>query len=142
MTPKEYLSQGFAIDKRIESKLNVITELRASIFGKSNKLQSDRIQCSETYDFTKVSDKIMDFELEVDKHIDELIDIKHRLYSEISQLEDNLQIIILSERYLCGKKLEDIAREQHYSYDYIRHSHGWALESFRKTIPHYFIDTL
>ena len=142
MTPKEYLSQGFAIDKRIEAKLNAISELRSSLFGKSNKLQKDRVQCSETYDFTKISDKIMDFEAEVDAQIDELVDLKRKLYGDISQLEDNLQIIILSERYLCGKKLEEIAREQPYSYDYIRHSHGWALESFRKTFPHYFLDTL
>ena len=64
MTPKEYLNQGLAIDKRIEAKLNVISELRSSLFGKSNKLQKDRVQCSETYDFTKISDKIMDFEAE------------------------------------------------------------------------------
>ena len=69
-------------------------------------------------------------ERKISQAIDELADEKQRIMKQIDALEDERFVEILLRRYVHMEKLEDIAREMHYSYDRMRHMHGLALLDF------------
>ena len=57
-------------------------------------------------------------------------DLKHKIINEIQGLGNILHIDILFKKYVQYKSLELIAVETGYSYDYVKHAHGYVLENF------------
>lgn len=138
-SPKEYLSQAMLIDDRIKCNLNMMSELRSSLFNSPGKFKEDRIQTSLKYDFTDTIDKIVDLDNSINKDIDSLIEMKSKILSEINAIDSEINKIILKERYISGKSLIEISSEYNYEYSYVRKCHGWALEEFKKIYKEYFI---
>lgn len=80
MTIKEYLSQAYRIDQRINSKLEQVRNLR-ELAEKATSTLSD-IPCSGNGNKQKMESvivKIIDLENEIDEEIDKLVDLKHEI---------------------------------------------------------------
>lgn len=132
MNAKEYLSQAFHIDQRINSKLEQVMKLRETS-TKATATLSDMPR-SDTPNVHRLEDticKIIDLENEINHDIDKLVDLKREARDVIGQLSDPDQQLILELRYLCYKTWEEIADELGYCPSNIYRLHGRALEILR-----------
>ena len=134
MTAKQYLSRIRILDIKINNKMSELSMLKS----KSTSLQAvvindDKVQTSPALDRlgNDVSD-ILELEEEIHKEIKTYNDLKHKIINEIHSLNNRLYIEILYKRYVEFKSLEEIAVEMNYSYDRVRHLHGYALMDFDK----------
>lgn len=134
MTAKQYLSRIRILDIKINNKISELSMLKS----KSTSLQAvvindDKVQTSPALDRlgNDVSD-ILELEEEIHKEIKAYNDLKHKIINEIHSLNSRLYIEILYKRYVEFKSLEEIAVEMDYSYEWIKHNHGYALLNFNK----------
>jgi len=128
MNAKEYLSQAFHIDQRIDSKLAQVMRLRESA-TKCTQTISDMPRASSPNLQTLESTicKIVDLENEINADIDKLVDLKAEARRVINAVADPDQQLILELRYLSYKNWEEIAEELGYGMTWIHKLHGRAL---------------
>ena len=115
MNAKEYLSQAFLIDKRINSKIEQLDNLRA-ISRMTNRQISD-MPGSPNRNTHKLEDtviKIVELEAEIDSDIDALVDLKADITHRIKQINGPEYQLVLELRYLCFKSWEEIAMQMGY----------------------------
>ena len=81
MTAKEYLSQAYRLDQRIDSNIAEITRLREMACGISSPSWEEKVQTSRNTDapFVRCLEKIMDLEKVVNSEIDTLVDLKRQI---------------------------------------------------------------
>ena len=134
MTAKEYLQQIRADDLRIEQKIKEYESLmsrKASLVGMDYTV--DRVQTSpDGAGFTKIVDRLVDLQKEINDDIDAFCDSQHKKISEIHKLSKPEYIEVLFKRYVEGQALEQIAADMGYSYNWCCHIHGEALKEFEK----------
>ena len=120
MTAKEYLSQAYRLDQRIDAKIEQVMSLR-NLAAKATSTLSDAVP-SGTRNVHRMEDiiiKIIDLENEVNADIDSLVALKHEI-TRIIKAVPNLEYQTLLElRYLCFKSWEQIAIEMNYSIQHI-----------------------
>lgn len=139
MTPKEYLSKIILLDQRIETNLESIERLKARAASVTSKLSDDKGgETNSLHDFTDTVTKVFALEEKVNQEIDQLVDLKSKITKEINALENKAYAVLLLKRYILGRSLLEIAKEMNYSYTWVRHMHGEALEDFRKSYPKVF----
>ena len=105
MTIKEYLSQAYRIDQRINSKLEQVQSLR-ELAEKATSTLNDT-PCSGTGNKQKIESvvvKIIDLEHEIDEEIDRLVDLKKDIVSLIKRVKNPEYQTLLELRYLCFRK--------------------------------------
>lgn len=136
MKPKEYLQQVQKLDVMINQKIAEKSELRKFDGISGIDYSGDKVQSSPKGDalFTKSVERIIDLEKEIDNMIDQYVDLKHQIINEIQSLSNTTYIDILFKKYVEYKRLEVIAVEMSYSYQYVRVMHGYALQEFEKTV--------
>lgn len=129
MIAKDYLSQTYRIDQRINSKLEQVTALR-DLTAKATMTFSDMphntIRNFHTRE--KIIDKIIDLESEINADIDALVDLKREVVQLIKRIENTEYQNLLEQRYLCFKSWEHIAVDMGYELRYLHKLHGRALE--------------
>ena len=132
MTIKEYLSQAYRIDQRINSKLEQIQSLR-ELAVKATSTLSDTYSSgnSNKQKMEGVIVKIIDLENEIDEEIDRLVDLKHEIVSLIKKVKNPEYQTLLELRYLNFKTWEQIASEMHYSIQHTFRIHDKALSLLR-----------
>lgn len=148
MNAKEYLDQVRLLDKRIDRKIEEKEVLKsiATSTG-SQAMNPDKVQSS--INLHKTEDAItryVDMEAEIDRMIDDFVNLRDKIINEIHQLNDVRYEELLYLKYV-GKlnehtdrihylRLEEIAcvmvksNGDHYSFDHIAHLHGEALQKF------------
>lgn len=142
MTPKEYLSQIVFLDQRIDNNLEAIERLKAKTQSVTMHVSDTKVQgTNQVHDFTDTVAKILDLEGKVTCQIDSLVDLKSKITREINGLDNKAYAVLLFKRYVLGRSLAIIAKEMAYSYTWLRHMHGVALEEFKKTYPDIFTST-
>lgn len=132
MTAKEYLSQVRNKSYLISAKYAELEELRAKrSMISANDYSKDRVKTSAPYEggFENLSLKLLEAGRRLDQQIDEYIDLREKIKAEILSLNEPYAAV-LYYRYILFTNLEDIADTMHYSYEYTRHLHGWALQKF------------
>ncbi|MBV4421046.1 DUF1492 domain-containing protein [Clostridium sp. JNZ X4-2] len=130
MTAKQYLSQAYRIDQRINSKLEQIVSLRA-LAAKATSTLSDTPP-SGTRNVHSMEDtitKMVDLENEINADINTLVDLKREFVFIIKKISNPEYQTLLELRYLCFKTWEQIAVEMGYDLRYIHKLHGKALEN-------------
>ena len=132
MTPKEYLMQIQKLNVLIDQRIAELDELRHFDGVSGIDYSKDRVQTSPQGEapFVKVIEKIMILEEQINGNIDKFVDLKNKVIGEIQGLSNPVHIQILYKKYVEFKRLEVIAVEMNYSYDYIKHQHGYALQAF------------
>lgn len=129
MTAKEYLSQAFHIDQRINSKLSQVMRLRETATSCTATLSDvPRPDSSNQQRMADTICKIVDLEREINEDIDRLVDLKAEARRVIDAVSDPDQQLILELRYLCYKPWNEIMTELGYSEATIYRLHGEALK--------------
>ena len=141
MTAKEYLRQLHKADVIINQRIQEKTDLRARLSSiGSFDYSKERVQTSlpERAGYEKQIAKIIELEKEIDRLIDEYIDLKHKIIGQIHELRNERHIEILYKRYVENKRLEVVAAEMGYTFQYVVLLHGYALKEFSEKHSIYF----
>ena len=135
MKAKEYLGNLRTLKTKLDQKQTQLVELamargnigsfdysteRVQSSGSGNQVENDAIKLLMLE--SKIRDDIIEYELEKDKTI-----------REIHRLKNHEHINLLFKRYVEFKRLEEIAVEMNYTYQYVRELHGHALQEFETT---------
>ena len=129
MSPKEYLSQAYRIDQRINSKLEQIVSLRG-LAAKATSTLSDMPSSGtrNIYSMECIIAKMVDLEIEINQDIDSLVELKCKIVSIIKQIQNTEYQTLLELRYLCFKTWEQIAVDMGYSSQHIFRLHDKAVK--------------
>ena len=128
LNAKDYLSQAYRIDQRINSKLEQVQSLRG-LAEKATATLSDA-PVTGTHNVHSMEDiiaKMVDLESEINADLGELIDLKHEIVTVINCVEVPELLTLLEMRYLCFETWEKIAVELHYDIRHVHRLHGRAL---------------
>ena len=130
MTAKEYLLQARTAQRQADRIRRQIEDLRAVLDGVRG-IDYSRDKVLSGADPAARRDALLDriVKLEVrwlseqNSALDRLEDVK----AVISAVQNPAYRELLELRYLQGIKLERVADVMGYSFDHVRHMHGWAL---------------
>ena len=129
MSTKDYLSQAYRIDQRINSKLSQVMRLREAATSCTETLSDmPRPDSPSRQQMADTICKIVDLEREINEDIDRLVDLKAEARRAINAVSDPDQQLILELRYLCYKPWNEIMTELGYSEPTIYRLHGEALK--------------
>ena len=133
MDTKQYLQQISRLDRMINNKLAEISQLRELAMSVSAVKNEERVQTTPNFDKIGTAYcKIEEMEEKLDKLIDEFVDKKNLIISQIDKIENETYYEILFARYIEKKTFEKIADEMTYSWRQIIRLHGRALQEFEK----------
>lgn len=130
MTTKEYLSQAYRLDQRINSKLEQVeslNELATKVNTTLTGMPKNPNRATST--MADVMAKIIDLQQEINSDIDRLVDLKRELVTVIKTVENAECQTLLELRYLCFKTWEQIAVDMNYTVRNIHLLHKEALEN-------------
>ena len=116
MTAKKWMSRARRIDREINNLLQLKQNTRDNLTRITQEFDHDAV--SGSHDPHKF-DRLVALEDEIDKRVDELINVKQEILGLINQLANRNQRIVLMSYYLNMKTWEQIAVDMHYSYDNI-----------------------
>lgn len=133
LTAKQYLDQLRVIDTKINQKMEELADLMtAAISTGAIDYSKDRVQTSPQNAQENRICKYVDLDAEINREIDEFVDIKHRVTKEIQELNVDYYIKILFKVYVQYKTVKDAANEIGLSYQYVRDLHKKALKAFEE----------
>lgn len=133
MDTKQYLQQISRLDRMINNKLAEISQLRELTMSVSAVKNEERVQTTPNFDKIGTAYcKIEEMEEKLDKLIDEFVDKKNLIISQIDKIENETYYEILFARYIEKKTFEKIADEMTYSWRQVIRLHGRALQEFEK----------
>ena len=133
MDTKQYLNQISRLDRMINNKLSEISQLRELAMSVSAITNEERVQTTPNFDKIGTAYcKIEEMEEKLDKLIDEFVDKKNLIISQIDKIENETYYEILFARYIEKKTFEKIADEMTYSFRNVTRLHGRALQEFEK----------
>lgn len=127
MTAKEYLGQAYRIDQRINSKMEQVMSLQ-ELAMKATSTLSD-VPVSGTRNVHRMEDiiaKIIDLEDEINRDIDQLVDLKAEIVQSIKSVANAEHQTLLELRYLCFKSWEQIAVDMDYNLRHVYRMHDRA----------------
>ena len=131
MDTKQYLGQIGRLDRMIKNKMTELAQYKDLAYGLSAITNEERVQT--TPEFDKMSGKvakIIEIEQKIDSLIDEYVDKKNLIISQIDKIENETYYEILFARYIEKKTFEKIADEMNYSFRNTTRIHGRALREF------------
>lgn len=129
MTKKEYLSQAYRLDQRINSKLDQVASLNG-LATKCTITLSDMPHNPNHSTFTMEDavSKIVDLQSEINHDIDHLIDLKREMVKVIKAVNSTEHQTLLELRYLCFKTWEQIAVDMGYNVRHVYRIHDEAVD--------------
>ena len=131
MDTKQYLQQISRLDRMIQNKLSEISQLRELAMSVSAVKNEERVQTTPNFDKIGTAYcKIEEMEEKLDKLIDEFVDKKNLIISQIDKIDNEAYYEILFARYIEKKTFEKIADEMNYSFRNTTRLHGRALREF------------
>lgn len=128
MTKKEYLSQAYNLNRRIELKEKRIDTLRSSIGSVSINPDEVKVKTELHSPFETMLLIVIDLEEEVNKDKEELEKLKLKIWQVIHSIGNDRLEGVLELRYLAFKSWEEIAKEFNYSNSYVFTLHREGLE--------------
>ena len=129
MSTKDYLSQAYRIDQRINSKLAQVMSLRDLLSKATGTLSgAPKSATPNPHSMEDTIAKMVDLENEINEDIDALVDLKAEIMRRIKRVENTEYQTILELRYLCFKRWEEIAVDLGYSLRRVYELHDCALE--------------
>ena len=129
LSAKDYLSQAYRIDQRINSKIEQVQSLR-DLAKKASATLSDVPPSKGTRNVHRMEDviaKMMDMESEISADMKRLLNLKHEIVTVINCVESPELQTLLELRYLCFKTWEQIAVVLHFDLRWVHRLHNRAL---------------
>jgi hypothetical protein len=140
LSAKEYLSQAYRIDQRINSKLEQIRSLRI-LAEKAGAALSEVPPDKNNRNVHRMEDvivKMLDLEDEINADLQRLIDLKHEVVTIIKCVESPELQTLLELRYLCFNTWEEISVALHLDIRWLHRLHNKALnevDAIRRAEP-------
>jgi len=132
MMAKEYLSQAFRLDQRINSKLEQVANLRDLATKATASIHAERVSgTKQRSPMENAIVKLIDLEREIDADIDKLVDLKREIIGVINSVEQPEYHLLLELRYLSYKTWEEIAEVMNYSWRNVHYVHSKALKTVK-----------
>lgn len=129
MNAKEYLSQAFQLDQRINSKLEQVSVLRDLALKTTSVLQDDKVQSTKQRSpMENALVKLMSLEEEINDDIDQLIDLKRELTTFVAEIDNPSHRLLFEFRYLGGSNWEEVAAIMGYDVRWVYRLHRKALK--------------
>ena len=128
MTAKEYLSQAYQLDQRIQSKRDQIISLENMARNCTSTITG--VPRSPSPSLSPMEDaicKMIDVKNSLDDELAQLLILKVNIFKLIHNIENLEYQLILEKRYLKYQHWEEIACDLHYSV-------GWVLKLHRKSL--------
>ena len=129
LTAKEYLSQAYRIDRRINSKIGQVQSLRE--LAERATAAISPTPPSGTRNIHRMEDvivKMTDLEAEISADLLQLIDLKYEIVTVIKCVESPELKTLLELRYLSFMTWEEISVELHYDIRHVHRLHSRALD--------------
>lgn len=129
MTAKDYLSQAFYLNQRINSKLEQLSALKELATRCTSVISGMPRNPNSAND--RMADavvKIVDMEAEINRDIDELVELKRDMMSVIKSVDNPKYRMLLELRHLCFKTWQQIAEDMGYSIQHIYRLRNRAYE--------------
>ena len=131
MTAKEYLSQAYHLDQRINSKIEQVASLNDLATKCTSTITGmPHAQSSSTSKMADTINKIIDLEKEINIDIDMLVDIKRDITEKVKSVPNREYQTLLEMRYLCMRPWDEIAMAMGYEQRYLFKLHSKALICF------------
>lgn len=132
MTAKEYLRSIKYLDSAINAKQSELDRLKRDMCSiKGITYDGDKVQ-GGIIDSMKIVDKIIELNNVINAEIDKLVDLKAEAHSKIEKVCNKKFISLLTDIYINGYTLEQVAEKTDKTYMTICRWHGQALNIFRK----------
>ena len=133
---KQYLNRAYRLDRLIQLDADEIRRLEtlAGCYGGFSTDERVQASSSNTAKFTGFIDKAVDKSKELEGSMIEKEDLLTEIRNTINQLDDNLEIEILSYRYMQYKSFYDISLMVNYSKSTIYKIHDQAIEKLSKIL--------
>lgn len=132
MTAKEYLRSIKYLDHAINAKQAELDRLKRDMCSiKGVTYDGDKVQGGIT-DSMKIVDKIIELNNLINAEIDKLVDLKAEAHQKIEKVCNKKFISLLTDIYINGYTLEQVAEKADKTYMTICRWHGQALNIFRK----------
>lgn len=131
MTAKEYLNQARVLDMLINAKQSELYSLKLMATSISSPVISEKVQSGGENNTMRIIDKIVDLQNEINLEIDKLVTLKSEIREKIGNVYNQKFITLLTDKYINGFTLEQIAERMDISYTTICKLHEEALEIFR-----------
>ncbi|MBR4765637.1 MAG: DUF1492 domain-containing protein [Clostridia bacterium] len=128
MTAKEFLQQAAAVDRVIESKIEQVEKLKTLLTKGTSVLTGMPRSGNGREHYDEMLAKLADLEEEINRKIDELVDLKRAIAFAISQISDADYRSLLEMRYLSYNGWSEIARKFNCSLRHIYRLHKEALK--------------
>lgn len=136
MTAKEYLSQAYRLDQRINSKIEQVAslnDLATKCTSTLTGMPRNPNRASST--MADAVGKIIDLQNEINRDIDCLVDLKREIVTVIKAIENPEYQTLLEKRYLCFLTWEKIAVDMGYDLRWLYRIHKRALDEIRVPNP-------
>ena len=135
MTAREYLSQAYLLDQRINSKIEQLATLNDLATKATSVLSGMPHNPNKgAASFENIIIKIVDLQKEINSDIDALVDLKAEITARINSVKNTDYRLILERRYLCWASWPEIAVELNYSNRRLFQLHDLALEEIQKDL--------
>ena len=132
MTAKEYLRSIKYLDSAINAKQAELDRLKRDMCSiKGVTYDGDKVQGGIT-DSMKIVDKIIELNNLINAEIDKLVDLKAEAHQKIAKVCNEKFISLLTDIYINGYTLEQVAERMEVNYRTICRWYGEALQVFRK----------
>lgn len=129
MTKKEYLKKGYRINLEIETKKEVLEELKSNLDGLQAIKLAEKVQGGPIKDDSGIVNK-MNKIIEMEKDLNELCNFQIKLSQTIDKLENTNERAVLRLRYILNQTWEEIAEKMGYTLRQIHRIHGNAIKNF------------
>ena len=131
MTPKQHLRQLRQINKRIDTQLEQVEQLRA--MAEKITTNHDHAKARGRHDkMAETVAKMVDLQQKINNDIDKYIDLKADIIKGIEKIEQADYWQILTLRYQKYESWENIAKTLGYTERWIFTLHGRALQEFQR----------
>lgn len=129
MTAKEYLSQAYRLDQRINSDITELNRLRQMSQSISSPGFEERNKANRNTNapFVKQVEKIMALEKTINEEIDQLVTLKTQIRLTIDSVQDTDERMVLRYRYVDCMTWEEIGMTMYADPRTVRRWHGNAL---------------
>jgi hypothetical protein len=130
-----FLEQPEKLDIQIRNKLIEKQQWHDIALGITASMEGERVQSSGGKSkMANAVEKCVDMEAEIDKLVDELIDIKKEVIQTIEQLDSPIEYNLLHMRYIQYISLQEIADHYNRDYGWATTTHGRALKSVQAVL--------
>ena len=131
MTAKEYLMQVQGLEKELAAKRRTLRKLRDKSVSLSSPILGDKVK-SGTFDNSHIIDKIIYIENIIKERELELVEKIDEVSKSIECVCNPIFIAVLTDRYINGLTLEQVAEKMNKGERTVKVWHGQALQVFRK----------